>query len=297
MGQLGSPAREPDREIAEEPDRGRRRRRPHHRARHRQPHQAAGAALPGHRRAGHHDLHRLARRGACRGRIRADRAAGTRAAGPRGPAGDPVLLRRRRRLHQPPVRGRHGHGPHADRRDRAHEPAAAAAARCHCAADLAGPGRRRRPERHAVLVLRAAEARHAGPGRELPARGRGPVPLAHRVHTRRRQHQHQRRCAGRAAHRVRSLSRGGARHPDPDHGGGGRQRRRRIRRISPNSAAASTRCASRAATVRRTSANWCSTGATAGPCACPTSRRSPSSAATAIRSPCRTATRRSRSRS
>ena len=56
---------------------------PHHRARHRRAHPAAGAALPGHRRAGHHDLHRLARGRADRGRVRADRAAGTGAARPR----------------------------------------------------------------------------------------------------------------------------------------------------------------------------------------------------------------------
>ena len=223
--------REPDRKIVEEPGRRRRRGRPHHRARHRGAHPAAGAAVPGHRRAGHHHLHRLARGSADRGRVRTDRAAGAGAARPGRPPGDPVLRERRRRVHQPAVLDRHGHGPHADRRHRAHEPAAAAAARCRRAAHLARPGRRQRAERDAVLVLRAAEARNAGAGRELPARGRGPDALAHRVDPGRRHGQRQCRRAGRAAHRVRPVPRRGTRHPDPGDRGRRRQRRRRLGRL------------------------------------------------------------------
>ena len=148
-----------------------------------------------------------------------------------GPPGDPVVRERGRRIHQPRVRDRHRHGPHAHRRDRAHEPAAAAAARRRRTAHLARRERWRRAERDVVLVLRAAEAGHAGPGRELPARGRGPDALARRVDPGRGHDQRQRGRARRASHRVRPLPRGGARHPDPVHRQRRRQRRRRLRRF------------------------------------------------------------------
>ena len=177
------------------------------------------------------DLHELARGGAHRDRIRDHRAAGTRARGPARHAVAQRLRERGQRVPQPAVRGRHRHAGDDARSHQPHEPAAAAAARRAGAADLARRGRRQRPEQHAVLVLRAAAARHAGAHRQLPPPDRGAVPQPHRVDPRRRERAHQLRLGRRAADRVRPGARRGARHPDPAHRAGGRQRRRRLGRL------------------------------------------------------------------
>ena len=245
---------------------------PHGRAaRHLRADQTTDPAVPEHRRAGDLDLHQLARGGAHRDRIRNHRAAG---AGARGPARHAVAQRlreRRQRVPQPAVRGRHRHAGDDARSHQPHEPAAAAAARCAGAADLAGRGRRQRPQQHAVVVLRAAAARHAGPHRQLPPPDRRAVPQPHRVDSRRLQRAHQLRLRRRAADRVRPGARRGARHPDPAHRAGGGQRRRRLRRLRRHRPPPVHRCASRAAIRWTSSRSWCSSGATAARCGSATS--------------------------
>ena len=146
-------------------------------------------------------------------------------------------------------------------------------------ADADRPGhpdrrRRQRFERLAVVVLRAAAARHEGTDRELSALHRRRDQAAHRIGARRRVGQRQRGSARRRAHHGRSRQgrRDGHRHS------GYREPRdrsdRRFRRTGRESAGASTRCASPAATNPRISASSCSPGAMAGRSSSAMSRRS-----------------------